>query len=559
MPVHRYTREERRPGGAADRAWPGRTIDHPPLWCSVDLRDGNQALPDPMSPARKGAMFDLLVRMGFKAIEVGYPSASDADFTFVRRLVTEDRVPDDVTIAVFTPARLDLIERTFAAIEGADRAMVHLCMATACLWREVVFRMSAAQLREVTTGAAAHVARLADRMTGSRLCFEYSPETFNVTEPEFALEMANAVAATWDAAPDRPVTVNLPSTVETDSPNVFADQIEWMHRNLDRRDSIVLSVHPHNDRGTAVASAELALLAGADRVEGTLFGNGERTGNVCLATLALNMFSHGVDPQLDFSDIDDIRRTVEQCNRMPVGQRHPYVGDLVYTAFSGTHQDAIAKGFRALEDRARAEERPPGALPWSVPYLPIDPRDVGRTYESVVRVNSQSGKGGVAHVLRTRYGLDVPVGLRAEFAKVVQRAADESGMELDSRQLWDTFRNEYLHPHPSLLLKEFQEWRDGDLVRLDALVAFADGREARVAGAGADVVAAFADGLGREGQPVEVRAVTEQSVADPAGPYTAVYAEASVDGAAAYGVGLDPAPARAALNAVLSAVNRIMA
>jgi 2-isopropylmalate synthase len=560
MPSGRYARPRQRPpGGGSTRAWPAQTIDQPPLWCSVDLRDGNQSLPDPMCPERKGAMFDLLVRMGFKAIEVGYPSASEADFAFVRRLVTDDRIPDDVTIGVFTPARLDLIERTFSAIEGVDRAQVHLCMATACLWREVVFGMSAAQLRRVTTNAAEHVARLADGMTGSRLCFQYSPETFNVTEPEFALEVSNMVAAAWDASPDRPVTLNLPSTVETDSPNVYADQIEWMHRNLDRRDSIILSVHPHNDRGTAVASAELALMAGADRVEGTLFGNGERTGNVCLATLALNLFSRGIDPQLDFSDIDDVRRTVEHCNRMRVPERFPYVGDLVYTAFSGTHQDAIAKGLRAVEERARDNGVAPENLAWAVPYLPIDPRDVGRSYESVVRVNSQSGKGGVAHVLRTQYGLDLPVGLRVEFAKVVQRTTDGSGVELNSRQLWEIFRNEYIHPHPSLLLKEFQEEPDGDRLRVDALVAFADGREVQVTGTGADAVAAFADGLARSGQPVQVQAITHHAVADSAGPRTAVYTEVSVDGVLTRGVGLDPSATRAALNAVLSAVNRAVA
>jgi len=335
---------------------------------------------------------------------------------------------------VFTPARIDLIDRTFEAIRGVDRAVVHLCLATACLWREVVFGMSAAELRDFTVIAAEHVARRADGMTSSQLRFEYSPETFNVTEPEFALAISNAVTSVWEACPDRPVTLNLPSTVETDTPNVYADQIEWMHRNLDDRESIILSVHPHNDRGTAVASAELALMAGADRVEGTLFGNGERTGNVCLATLALNLFSRGVDPQLDFSDIDGVRRAVEFCNQMPVHARHPYVGDLVYTAFSGTHQDAIAKGLAALQDRAGQAERVPADLPWEVPYLPVDPHDLGRTYESVVRVNSQSGKGGIAHILSRTHGLELPRDLRIEFARTVQKITDEAGTELNSRQ-----------------------------------------------------------------------------------------------------------------------------
>jgi 2-isopropylmalate synthase len=559
MPSGRYVRPERkRLGGTPGRDWPGQAIDHPPLWCSVDLRDGNQALPEPMCPERKGAMFDLLVQMGFKSIEVGYPSASEADFTFVRRLVSENRIPDDVTIVVFTPARLDLIERTFESIKGADRATVHLCMATACLWREVVFRMSAPELRGVTTNAAEHVARLAARVRGCQLSFQYSPETFNVTEPEFALDVSNAVAAIWEASPDRPVTLNLPSTVETDSPNVYADQIEWMHRSLDRRDSIILSVHPHNDRGTAVASAELALMAGADRVEGTLFGNGERTGNVCLSTLALNLFSRGIDPQLDFSDIDHIRRTVEYSNQMQIPERFPYVGDLVYTAFSGTHQDAIAKGFRALEDRARDKGLRPAELPWAVPYLPIDPRDVGRTYESVVRVNSQSGKGGIAHVLRTQYGLSLPVRLRAEFGKVVQRAADRSGAELNSRQLWETFQDEYLYPNSSLLLKEFFQVCDGDQVRLEALVASADGREVQVAGAGPDAESAFADGLAQSGWPVQIREMTSHVLPDPADTRTAAYAEVLADGTTSYGAGLDLSPTRAALNAILAGISRAM-
>jgi 2-isopropylmalate synthase len=334
MPFHRYAPTELKlPQGLADRIWPSRSLTRAPLWASVDLRDGNQSLANPMDIRRKTMMFDLLIGMGFKNIEVGYPSASDADFSFLRKLITDDVIPDDVTISVFTPARPELIDRTFEAIEGADRAMVHLCNATACLWREVVFQLSADEVEQMAVRSAEHVLRCADATRGTALRFEYSPETFNVTEPEFALGVSNTIAALWDATPDRPVTLNLPTTVETDSPNVFADQVEWMHRNLDNRDSIILSVHPHNDRGTAVASAELAVLAGADRIEGTLFGNGERTGNVCLSTLALNLFSQGVDPQLDFSDIDGIRRTVETANQIPVHSRHPYAGDLVYTQY----------------------------------------------------------------------------------------------------------------------------------------------------------------------------------------------------------------------------------
>jgi 2-isopropylmalate synthase len=522
----------------------------------VDLRDGNQALANPMSVRRKAAMFDLLVAMGFKEIEVGYPSASETDFGFVRDLITGDRIPGDVTISVFTPARADLIDRTFEAVAGLDHGMVHLCLATACLWREVVFRMGPDELRDLAVASAGHVARLAAAMPGCRLRFEYSPETFNVTEPEFALNVSNQVVAVWDASPDRPVTLNLPSTVETDTPNVFADQIEWMHDNLDNRDSIILSVHPHNDRGTAVASAELALMAGADRVEGTLFGNGERTGNVCLATLALNLFSRGLDPQLDFSDIDYVRSTVEACNQMPVPARHPYAGDLVYTAFSGTHQDAIAKGLAALDERAAGAGRDRSELAWDVPYLPIDPNDVGRSYESVIRVNSQSGKGGVAHVLSSRYGMDLPRGLRAELAGLVQNITDESGSEINSRQIWDTFRARYLEPGPALRLAEFGTERLEDRVTVDACLATADGRELAVTGTGESPAAAFADALTRGGWDVRVRYLQEQAVAGPSGPRTVVYAQIEVKGAAAWGAGVDVSPATAVLRAMAVAASR---
>ncbi len=450
MPIHRYVRDDPPVRlTPAERSWIGRPLDKAPLWSSVDLRDGNQALPSPMDVRRKRAMFDLLVRMGFKDIEVGYPSASEADFDFVRHLITSDAVPGDVTISVFTPARPALIERTFEAVRGADRAVVHLCHATACLWRDVVFRMTPAEVLRLATDNAEHMLRLADRADlagrGARetIRFEYSPEVFNLTEPEFALEISDAVARTVDATPDRPLILNLPSTVEMHTPDVYADQIEWMHRNLDRRDSIILSIHPHNDRGTAVAAAEFALAAGADRVEGTLFGNGERTGNVCLVTLALNLFSQGVDPQLDISDIAAIREVVEECNEMPVHPRHPYAGDLVFTAFSGTHQDAVAKGLAHLAERADAAGRPVRDLPWEVPYLPIDPGDLGRSYEAIIRVNSQSGKGGIAHVLRAGWGLDLPLEQRAEFAAVIQRVADKTGAELSPEQIWDIYRSEY--------------------------------------------------------------------------------------------------------------------
>lgn len=443
MPFHRYARNEPAPTAGWSRRWPDRVLDRAPIWSSVDLRDGNQALADPMDARRKQRMFDLLVAMGFKDIEIGYPAASNDDFEFVRGLVVKEGIPDDVTVSVFTPARPELIERTFEAIRGAERATVHLCHATACLWREVVFGMAQDEVLRMAVEGAEHMMRLADRAKGTDIRFEYSPETFNLTEPEFVLEIADRVAKVVDAAPDRALVLNLPTTVETHSPHVFADQVEWMHRNLDRRESIVLSVHPHNDRGTAVASAELAVLAGADRVEGTLFGNGERTGNVCLVTLALNLFSSGVDPRLEISDIDAVREIVEDCNQLPVHPRHPYAGDLVYTAFSGTHQDAVAKGLSALAARAEREGRDVAELPWQVPYLPIDPKDVGRDYRAIIRVNSQSGKGGIAYVLRAGWGIDLPTGLRRDFAAVVQDAADSMGRELEPDEIWLLFRKTY--------------------------------------------------------------------------------------------------------------------
>jgi 2-isopropylmalate synthase len=558
MPVERYVRDgSRLSEDLVDRTWPARAVDYAPLWCSVDLRDGNQALATPMNLERKGAMFELLVKMGFKEIEVGYPSASEDDFAFVRSLVMQDRIPDDVTISVFTPARIDLIERTFEAIQGADHGMVHLCLATACLWREVVFRMSPDELKKLTVGAAGHVARLAQGMPHSQLRFEYSPETFNITEPEFALAVSNEVVSVWDACADRPVTLNLPSTVETDTPNVFADQIEWMHRNLGERQSVILSVHPHNDRGTAVASAELALAAGADRVEGTLFGNGERTGNVCLATLALNLFSRGVDPQLDFSDIDDVRRTVEFCNQMPVSARHPYVGDLVYTAFSGTHQDAIAKGLAALGTRAQEAGMDPLTVHWAVPYLPIDPKDVGRTYESVIRVNSQSGKGGIAHILKSRHDLDLPRDLRVEFAKIVQKLTDETGVEINSRQLWDAFTREYLEPRP-LLLKDFWAEHNGTGIRLGVCLVTADGADLTLIGSGDSAATAFINGLASNGWAIEVSRLTENAVSVSDGGQTAVYAEGMVKGVVTWGVGMDTTTTGATLRSIVSSLNRAL-
>ncbi|WP_328603284.1 2-isopropylmalate synthase [Amycolatopsis sp. NBC_00345] len=554
MPFRRYARTEPRVPALEAREWPRRSATRAPSWASVDLRDGNQALSAPMDPRRKARMFDLMVRMGFKEIEVGYPSASDADFSFVRELVERDRVPDDVTISVFTPARPDLIDRTFEAIAGASHAMVHLCHATACLWREEVYGMTRAEVRRMALDSADRVSRRADEMPGSRLRFEYSPETFNVTELEYALEISNGIISRWDASPDRPVTLNLPSTVETDSPNVFADQIEWMHRNVERRESVILSVHPHNDRGTAVAAAELAGLAGADRVEGTLFGNGERTGNVCLVVLALNLFAQGIDPQLDLSDLDEIRRTVEYATRMEVPARYPYGGDLVYTAFSGTHQDAIAKGLAAMERRARETGVSPADLPWAVPYLPIDPKDVGRTYESIVRVNSQSGKGGVAHVLKHAYGYDLPPGLRADLAKRVQRAADERGTELTSRELHTLFVEEYLE-RGDLLVKEVRIGSGQRGTTVEAVVVFGDGAQAELSGTGANAEEALVRAIAAPG--TRLAELTLQPVSGRTGKEFAAYARVENDEATAYGVGLEADERGARLAAIVSAVGRI--
>lgn len=558
MRYGRYARQAiQRPWHDTERRWPANSLTTAPLWASVDLRDGNQALANPMDPVRKGAMFDLLVDMGFKEIEVGYPSASEADFSFVRTLIEQDRVPDDVTIAVFTPARPELIDRTFDAIAGADRAMVHLCNATACLWRETVFRLTADETLRMAIDAAEHVARRADRARANDLRFEYSPETFNVTEPDFALEFCNGVLGCWDASPDRPVTVNLPTTVETDSPNVFADQVEWMHRNLDRRSSVILSVHPHNDRGTAVASAELAVLAGADRIEGTLFGNGERTGNVCLVTLALNMLSQGVDPQLEISDIDAVRRTVEFANQMPVPVRHPYVGDLVYTAFSGTHQDAIAKGLAAMEHRAVDNGVPVSDIAWDVPYLPIDPKDVGRSYESVVRVNSQSGKGGVAHVLKQFHGLDLPRALQIEFAGLVQRAADTQGAELAAGELYALFTENYVDPAvPRSTVKELHYTADAGPPVVEAVVISSEGHELQLVGSGEVPEAGLLSALPDPRGPIDLVEVTSH-VLPVQGGHAAYALVAVADGTTRFGAAMAEDQAEARVSAVLCAADRV--
>src|SRR3954453_20055379 len=446
MPYSRYSAFQ--PIDLPDRTWPSKVITQAPQWCAVDLRDGNQALIDPMSPARKRRMFELLVGMGYKEIEVGFPAASQTDFDFVREIITGDAIPDDVTIQVLTQARPELIERTYEACEGAPRAIVHLYNSTSILQRRVVFRSDRPGIRKIATTGAEDVLRFSEKYPATDWRFEYSPESYTGTELEYAVEVCNAVSAVWQPDPASPMIVNLPATVEMATPNVYADSIEWMHRHLPRRDSVVLSLHPHNDRGTAIAAAELGLLAGADRVEGCLFGNGERTGNVDLVTLGLNLFSQGIDPMIDFSDIDEIKRTVEYSNQLPVHERHPYVGDLVYTAFSGSHQDAIKKGLAALQADATAAGTDVDAFAWGVPYLPIDPKDLGRSYEAVIRVNSQSGKGGVAYLLKSDHSLDLPRKLQIEFSGVVQAKTDAEGGEVTSEQIWNIFNDEYL-PAPA--------------------------------------------------------------------------------------------------------------
>src|ERR1700758_5365720 len=489
MPCHRYAAF--RPVRLPDRTWPGRSITTAPRWLSTDLRDGNQALIDPMSPARKRAMFDLLVRLGYKEIEVGFPSASQADFDFVRSLITDGVIPGDVQISVLTQARDELIERTVQSLAGAPRATVHMYNATAPVFRRVVFGNDRAETKELAVAGTRSVIKYAEQYLGDcDFGYEYSPEIFMDTELDFALDVCDAVMDVWQPGPGREIILNLPCTVERSTPNVYADQIEWMSRNLSRREHVCLSVHTHNDRGTAVADAELAVLAGADRVEGCLFGNGERTGNVCLVTLGLNLFSQGIDPMINFSDIDEIRRTVEYCNQLPVHPRHPYAGDLVYTAFSGSHQDAIKKGFEALEAEARSADVPFAEYPWAVPYLPIDPHDVGRTYEAVIRVNSQSGKGGVAYVMKAEYQLDLPRRLQIEFSRVIQGHTDAEGGEVTPGQMWEIFSAEYLSPG-SLALLDHQTSSVVEAKHALAAEISVDGRAQQVDGVGNGPISAF--------------------------------------------------------------------
>ena len=533
-----------------DRTWPSRVITKAPRWCSVDLRDGNQALIDPMDPSRKRRMFDLLVKCGFKEIEVGFPSASQPDFDFVRQLIEEHLIPDDVIIQVLTQARPELIERTYESLRGAPRAIVHLYNSTSTLQRRVVFGLDRAGIVDIAVRAARLCQDLNSTIPECDVRWEYSPESFTGTELDFAVTICEAVMDVWKPTPDRRMILNLPATVEMATPNVYADQIEWFLRNIRERESIILSLHPHNDRGTAVAAAELAVMAGADRVEGTLFGNGERTGNVDVVTLALNLFSQGVDPELNFSDIDAARRTVEHCNRLPVHPRHPYVGDLVYTAFSGSHQDAIKKGFEALGKNYDA---------WEVPYLPIDPHHVGRSYEAVIRVNSQSGKGGVAYIMKFDHGFDLPRRLQIEFSSVIQGIVEESGTEIQAAQIWSAFESTYLTPIRPLTLVGHPATttaRDTGRTSLEAAVQV-DGVERLVRGSGNGPIAAFVDALGRDGGvTVEVVDYHEHALGEGAGATAVAYVETRVAGKTRWGVGIDSNILTASLKAVVSAVNR---
>jgi len=543
-----------------DRTWPTKQMTKAPQWCSVDLRDGNQALIDPMDTARKLAMFTLLVSMGYKEIEVGFPSASQTDFDFVRKIIEEDLIPDDVIIQVLTQAREPLIKRTYESLKGAKRAIVHLYNSTSTLQRRVVFGQDKEGIKKIATDGAELCLSLTDSVPGTEISFEYSPESYTGTELEYALEVCDAVNDIWRPTPSWKTIVNLPATVEMATPNVYADSIEWMHRRLAYRDSVVLSLHPHNDRGTGVAAAELGYLAGADRIEGTLFGNGERTGNVCLVTLGINLFSHGIDPMIDFSNIDEIRRTVEYSNQLRVPERHPYGGDLVFTAFSGSHQDAIKKGLDHLETDANAAGVPVDDFTWAVPYLPIDPKDIGRSYEAVIRVNSQSGKGGVAYIMKNEHHLDLPRRLQIEFSKVVQAKTDSDGGEVLPTQMWKIFEDEYLPtdsaPWGRFRLKGLSQT---SVLNEDVYlgVSILDrGEMHELKGQGNGPIAAFCAILQEYGVDVRVLDYYEHALSAGGDASAAAYLECAIDGIVFWGVGIDPNTTTASLKAVVSAINR---
>lgn len=574
MPIHKYRPfHEQLQVDLPDRRWPSNRITKAPRWCAVDLRDGNQALIEPMNPARKLEMFELLVDMGFKEIEVGFPSASQTDFDFVRKLIDEDRIPDDVVIQVLTQSREHLIERTYEAIAGAKQAIVHLYNSTSTLQREVVFRSDEDGIVDIAVSGARFCKKYEELVPDTDVYYEYSPESYTGTELEFALRICNAVLDELEPTPDRKVIINLPATVEMATPNVYADSIEWMSRNLRYRESVVLSLHPHNDRGTAVAAAELGYLAGADRIEGCLFGNGERTGNVCLVTLGMNLFSQGIDPELDFSDIDRIRRTVERCNQLPVGERHPYGGDLVFTAFSGSHQDAIKKGLDALEKTAQRAGKTIDDVVWAVPYLPIDPKDVGRSYEAIIRVNSQSGKGGISYLMKSEKDLDLPRRLQIEFSQVVQRHTDQHGTEVTADELWRIFVDEYLPVEAAAVQTPAQDF--GDLtpwgrfsLRGTRATSEQDGPDTlsvdlvdrgvtrTLEGTGNGPVAAFVSALKEVGAQVAVLDYAEHALSAGGDATAAAYVECAIGDQVLWGVGIDPSITTASLKAIISALNR---
>ncbi len=558
MPVHRYSSFI--PVDLVDRTWPNKKITVAPKWCSVDLRDGNQALIDPMDTPRKLAMFKLLVAMGYKEIEVGFPSASQTDFDFVRKIIDEDLIPDDVVIQVLTQAREPLIRRTYESIKGSKQAIVHLYNSTSTLQRRVVFGLDKEGIKKIATDGAQLCLDLMKTVPETKVSFEYSPESYTGTELEFAVEVCNAVNAIWKPTPAWKTIMNLPATVEMATPNIYADSIEWMCRNLVNRESVIVSLHPHNDRGTGVAAAELGYLAGADRIEGTLFGNGERTGNVCLVTLGMNLVSHGVDPHIDFSNIDEVRRTVEYANQLKVPERHPYGGDLVFTAFSGSHQDAIKKGFEHLARDAKAAGVEVDQHTWAVPYLPIDPKDIGRSYEAVIRVNSQSGKGGDAYLMKTEHHLDLPRRLQIEFSKIVQGKTEAQGGEVSADELWAIFEDEYLPtdgaPWGRFRLKGLSQT---SVMNQDVqlTVAITDrGQEVELSGHGNGPIAAFCNILQNYGVDVRVLDFHEHALSAGGDASAAAYLECGIGGDIYWGVGVDPNTTTASLKAVVSAINR---
>ena len=550
MPIHKYRAFP--PVQLSDRQWPSRVIAKAPTWCSVDLRDGNQALIEPMGAERKRRLFDMLLKLGFKEIEVGFPAASDTDYSFVRQIIEEDLIPEDVTIQVLTQSRPELIEKTFESLQGARRAIVHLYNSTSELQRRVVFGLDRTGITDIAVTGAKQIRDLAETIRGTEIIYQYSPESFTGTELDYAIEITEAVMDVWQPTPDKKMIINLPGTVEMATANVYADQIEWFIRNVRDRDSLIMSLHPHNDRGAAVAATELALMAGADRVEGTLFGNGERTGNVDIITLALNLFSQGVEPELDIRDIDDVVRTSEYCTQLPVHPRHPYAGELVYTAFSGSHQDAIKKGFDAL--RKRNDDL------WEVPYLPIDPKDLGRTYEAVIRVNSQSGKGGIAYLLKEDHGLDLPRPLQIEFSRIVQEVTDRTGKEMTSANIWALFQETYLGANgKGVALVDYTMLPErGGERRLSAKVTV-DGAERKIEGVGNGPIAAFVDALQRECRiAFTFLDYSEHAVAGGADARAAAYVKVRGENdETMHGVGMDENIVTASLKAVASAATRV--